>query len=189
MEGRDAVSDFWTMERIDRLFVMVKEGFTFLQIGAEIGCSRNAAIGKYNRTRVSRGIHTRVPRNKVIALKREERISRELVRNTAPKRVYNRKQREPDVPNDGIGFLLPALPVPVPMASAGISIVDVVGCRYPVADDVELVGGKAFCNEALDGHRMYCAAHTKVVFSVPTKSSGGMKHRKIPTSVLRAGGF
>jgi hypothetical protein len=41
------------------------------------------------------------------------------------------------------------------------SIVDVTGCKWPVRDDAEFIGGIAFCNhEAADG-ASYCPYHAE----------------------------
>lgn len=185
MDGRSEVSGFWTMERIDKLFAMVAEGHSLGDVARVLGCSRNAAIGKWTRTRISRGIHIPQPRKWVAPV---SGISGELVRNTTPKRVYTRKQRQPKPAEEGVGFLLPVV-VPVAPVSNGVSIVAVTGCRFAVVDDPELPGGMAFCNGPIDGHRMYCARHARIVYTNPPKPQGGMKHRRVPTSLLRAGGF
>lgn len=177
MEGWGAtLSDFWTMERVDKLFELAKEGFTFSQIGAAIGCSRNAAIGKYNRIRVSRGVHVPTPR-KIM-----------LPRIAAPKKVIQAKPKVvpkpmPEVAPKAALVLRPVDASPPPGPRVGI--VDVIGCRFPVADDAGIIGGIVLCNEPPDGEWIYCAHHASIAYR---KAVSGTKHRKyktIPTSLIR----
>lgn len=146
---------------------MVAEGHTFSAIGAVIGCSRNACISKYNRIRVARGIYTRKPRPKLADPVRTE-------------------PRKPRVAPRAAMPPLHVVVVPVPAPGLGVSIVDVTGCRFAIADDPALVGGMAFCNQTPEGNGSYCAAHARIVYTKPPKP-GTAKRFAIPTSLLRAG--
>lgn len=162
------MTEFWTMEKIDRLFVMVREGYSFSLIGAEIGCTRNAAIGKYNRTRVARGVHTRKPRPKIVSTE------------SAPR---------PHKPAVAPQVALPVLRVveaPRPPRGIGVSIVEVSGCRYAVEDNPSLVGGMSFCNDPVEKGGSYCAAHARIVYTKPPKP-GTAKRFMMPVSLLRMG--
>ena len=62
-----------------------------------------------------------------------------------------------------------SLPIPAPDEGQLASIVDVTGCKWPVRDDPDFVGGVAFCNHATDG-RVYCAHHhAKATMKVKAK--------------------
>lgn len=66
------------------------------------------------------------------------------------------------LPNEPVGFVFPALPVPDPRPDMGnlASIIDVTGCRWPVKDDPSFIGGVGFCNHDTDG-KTYCPYHTQ----------------------------
>lgn len=49
--------------------------------------------------------------------------------------------------------------VPAPDLGHLASIVDVTGCKWPVKDDPDFVGGVAFCNHAKDENSAYCPYH------------------------------
>ena len=51
-----------------------------------------------------------------------------------------------------------SLPIPAPDEGQLASIVDVTGCKWPVRDDADFVGGVAFCNHATNGG-VYCPHH------------------------------
>jgi hypothetical protein len=174
MEGWHAMTDFWTMERVDKLFELVRKGFSFSQIGAAIGCSRNSAIGKYNRTRVSRGIHVRKPRKPVPVL---------VSGGDTPTKPFAR--RRPKVATIA-GVVLPAI-VPPTTSGERVGIVEVTGCRYAIEDDADVIGGKVFCNAMTEEHRSYCAYHSRIVYTVPPKCAKQRKYKTIPTSLLRMG--
>lgn len=161
-------TEFWTMERIERLFAMVMEGASFSVIGAELGCSRNACIGKYNRTRVARGVHTRKPRPKTISLEAVPRPQKPAVakRVAAP--------------------MLKVVAPPAPPPGEGVSIVAVSGCRYAIADDPSLVGGMAFCDAATENGASYCQHHARIVYTKPAKP-GIVKRFIVPIALLRMG--
>lgn len=162
------MTEFWTVERIDKLFAMVSEGHTFSSIGAVLGCSRNACTGKYNRIRVARGIYTRKPRPKIITTERAPPSKPKVAPRAAMPVMH-----------------IVAQPVQAE-CNSGVSIVDVVGCRYAVVDDPGLVGGMAFCNHPVEGHGSYCADHARIVYTKPPKP-GAVKRFTMPTSLLRAG--
>lgn len=177
MDGWGAtLSDFWTMERVDKLFELAREGFTFSQIGAAIGCSRNAAIGKYNRIRVSRGVHVRTPRKNVLPRIAAPRKAIEAKPQPAPKPT-------PEVAPKAALVLRPAISAPPP--GPRIGIVDVTGCRFPMADDAGIIGGIFLCNEPLDGERIYCAHHASIAYGKPVSSTKHRKYKTIPTSLIR----
>lgn len=163
----------WNDELVNKLFAMAAEGHSFSVIGAAIGCSRNACIGKYNRVRVARGIHTRKPRPKIIG-------SRKL----APSLPKNAPQVAPRVALPPLRVAVYRFPPPRP--SQGVGILDVTGCRFAVADDESLVGRVAFCNEAIAGHGSYCSYHASIVYTKAPKP-GTAKRFTVPTSLLRMG--
>ena len=169
-------ASFWTMERIDQLFDMIDvKGHTFGQVALAIGCTRNAAIGKYTRVRYSRGIPAKAPRKAVL-------------------KPVAKEPRKPKAPRPSVAakaaFVMPKIVIlPPPIPTTRIGIVDLTGCKFAIAEDPELAGGHAFCNAAPDGDHPYCAYHCKVAHFTPSRSKRAHRHRTIPTSLLRAGGY
>lgn len=149
--------EFWTIERIDTLMAMEAKGKTFSEIAAHLGCSRSSAIGKHHRVMVKRG-HVPVQRKRILEGIGGEKIFPELLRHTTPKRVYTRSS-EPKVSTQGIGFILPAAPPAVTQRGPAVGILDVTGCKWPVAEDASVIGGQAFCDCARKDGSPYCAEH------------------------------
>lgn len=183
------MTDFWTVERIDALFAMACEGKSMAQIAAVLGCSKNAVIGKHNRLRDRLGIARPKagPRKRTVNAVKPEKVSKEPVRVSIPTPAVVAKQLEVDVDPVRATLILPFQPVPEPVKAPGVSIVDVTGCRYAIADDDALIGGKAFCNAPLDGARSYCAEHARIVYTAPAKLTKHKRFRTIPTTLLRIG--
>ena len=99
--------DFWTPERIDRLLALRDiEHRSFGEISAAMGITRNAAIGKYGRVRVRRGLHTPTPRKRILEAVSEGKpeFCKELRYNTTPKRALTTLRQLPEVSMEGIGF-------------------------------------------------------------------------------------
>jgi hypothetical protein len=151
--------DFWTSARIDQLMAMVVEGKTFPEIAHALGTTRNAALGKYHRIKVRRGY---VPKPRKPVLEGMGTAPRAFDRDTVQKRQYNPSRKLPDVSKQGIGFLLPAIPAPAPQTGPAVGLLDVTGCKWPVAEDASLIGGKAFCNHDRARGKPYCAHHARM---------------------------
>lgn len=146
---------FWNIERIDILRRGVAAGKNFREIGLEIGCTRLAALGKWNRLRIREG-YKPIPRN----VTREDGISPELKRNTTPKRIYTPKTAPPAVPKAGVGFILPAIVPAIQYTGPAVGILDITGCKWAVGEDAGLIGSHAFCNAPRKpGDSRYCPHH------------------------------
>jgi hypothetical protein len=148
--------DFWTAEKIDKLMAMVVEGKTFPEIAHALGTTRNAALGKYHRIKVRRG---HVPKPRKAVLEGMGSAPKAFDRDTVAKRQYTPSRKLPDVSKTGIGFLLPAIPPPAPRTGPAKGILDVTGCKWPVAEDASLIGGQAFCDATKKDGSPYCAHH------------------------------
>lgn len=167
---------FWTMDRIDQLFDMIDvKAMSFGQVALVLGCSRNAAIGKYSRVRYARGIPAKAPRKAVLT-------------------PAAKSPRQPRAPRPSVAakaaFVMPKIVVqPPPIPTTPVGIVDLTGCKFAIAEYPDVIGGHAFCNAAPDGDHPYCAYHFKVAYFKPSSSKRAHRHRTIPTSLLRAGGY
>lgn len=165
------MTDFWTMERIDALFTLAREGKSFGQIAAFIGCTRNAAIGKYQRVKIARGEYTPKSRPRtMITLANGERVAK-----PRKPRVASRCDMQK--------------PIAVAWKPSGpaVGIVEVTGCRYSTGEDPEVYGGLVFCNEPVDGERSYCAHHAAIVYTKPSSTPKAKIYRTLPISLLRMG--
>jgi len=150
--------DFWTADRIEQLMTMVVEGRNFGEIAAALGTTRNAALGKYHRVRIKRGY---VPEPRKPVLQGMGSAPKAFDRDTVEKRQYTPSRRLPDVSRQGIGFLLPVIPPPAPRTGPAVGILDVTGCKWPVAKDASLIGSHAFCDAECREGSPYCAHHAQ----------------------------
>jgi hypothetical protein len=165
--------DPWTAEKTEQLFSLLEQGKSAREIGIIFGMGRMAILGKAHREKIKRG-HIPEPRKRILEGLGSERISPELFRHTAPKRVYTfRSQPKPST--EGVGFILPAAPAPAPQAGPAVGLLDVTGCKWPVAEDPSLIGGKAFCNHAKADGSSYCPHHKQKARSTQPVSTW-LKH-------------
>lgn len=133
----------WTAAETDRLFEMAKAGQPFRVIAGEIGRSRNACIGHYHREASRRG-HV-IPQK---VLKRDETVEKPKPSLALTANVIR---------------LRPPPPAPVRLGPA-VGLLDVSGCKWPVAENADLIGGHEFCNHPRDGERVYCEHHYAVAY-------------------------
>jgi len=160
----------WTPEKIEQMFTWMQEGRSPAYVANMFHCTRNAIIGKYQRERIKRGLiqpyacESRPRPNRKRSILDDvagPRINAQLLRNTTPKRACEPTRHIPEVAKAPLGFILPALSVAprTPAVASRIGILDVTGCRWPVADHPDVIGGKCFCNEVQREGSAYCAAH------------------------------
>jgi hypothetical protein len=149
--------DPWTEEKTQQLASLLEQGKSYREIAEIFGTTRNAIIGKVQRERIKRG-HSPEHRKRILEGLGGNRISPELLRHTTPKRTYTfRSQPKPST--EGIGFILPAIAAPAPRTGPAVGLLDVTGCKWPVAEDASLIGGKAFCNHTKADGKPYCPYH------------------------------
>jgi GcrA cell cycle regulator len=51
--------------------------------------------------------------------------------------------------------------LPEPKRGPAVGLLDVTGCKWPVAEDASLIGGQAFCNHAKADNQPYCPYHVQ----------------------------
>jgi len=177
--------DFWTPQRIEQLTVLRREGRSFDAIGREMGITRNAAIGKYQRLRQASG-HVPAPRKRILEIVSEGKpeFCKELRYNTTPKRALTTRRNLPGVSKQGIGFLSPALTPPAPRTGPAVGILDVTGCQWPTGYDEAVAGRHTFCDAPKDGKGPYCPYHKTLSIAKPVPAAK-RKRFIIPTSLLR----
>lgn len=129
----------------DKVMALWNAGKTAGQIGAELGITRNAAIGIVTRFKGTKRT-TRTPH---------------LHCHNSGKRFPRAPKPEKAVPS------LPAIatnPVPVLIPGNNCGIVDITdGCKWPVSTDASVIGGYLFCNaDKGNPEKPYCAYHASL---------------------------
>jgi hypothetical protein len=136
--------DPWTAEKTEQLFSLLAQGKSAREIGAIFGMGRMAILGKAHREKIKRGY---VPEPKKRVLNGE-------------KRAYTFRAA-PKPSTEGVGFIMPAIPAPAPQRGPAVGLLDVTGCKWPVAEDASLIGGQAFCNYTKADGEPYCPYHVQ----------------------------
>lgn len=202
------MADFWTDGRIEILRAMHHRGASSREIGMEIGCSRNAVIGKLHRLGIVKpsvaeewtpkdldtlkrmhvagadysAIAAVLGRSKTACHNKASRIG-------LPSRGHNTFRRSINGPSHAPRGFRPRLVegLPVPSLDLATDIVNVTGCRWAVTpDDVER-GAHKFCNHPTDGNSSYCKYHAEANRAAPVPK-GKVKRFIIPTTLLRVVG-
>lgn len=138
-----AIPKFWTEERCEQLRSLWDAGNSASVIGQKLGCSRNAVIGKVHRL----NLDTRNCEQRRVAL---------------PRRRLPPKQRLTLAASAG-GVLKSVKPDAAPLFVPGkaCSILEVTGCRWPVAES-NVPGGHLFCNAVQAPGKSYCPHHAHI---------------------------
>lgn len=167
------MSPFWTDELVGEMKRLLKDGLSCTQVGARIGCSRNAIIGKvhriecatkekwFRRLGTSTGQRKRVLDGAAPRKRPKPRLSvapaaRQVEQPKQPKQPQQPSRRAPALP---AGIVV----VGTKPAKLGqpCGILQASGCRWAIGHDPNVIGGHVFCNEATpDGHS-YCEAHAR----------------------------
>lgn len=142
----------WTQEQRDELVALWNSGSkTYSELAVHFGVSRSSIAGRMRREKHIRGLpidESHSHNTRPTGLPRSERRKKKMF--TLPARAE---------------FVLSTYKVPdprIPDEGQLASIVDVTGCKWPVRDDAEFVGGVAFCNHAVEGDKSYCPYHAQI---------------------------
>lgn len=142
----------WTPEAVEQLLAMRAAGKSASEIGEVFGVTRSTILGKVDRELKRRGL----------------RVDRRVKSDTVPKRKYTRSEAMLTLPERALSVSAYVAPKPVaPDLGQLASIVDVTGCKWPVRDDPEFVGGKAFCNHTAADGSSYCPYHKAKATYIP----------------------
>jgi len=161
----------WTDENVAKLKQLVAEGHSYSLIGGELGCGRNAAIGKAHRLGLNGKAYSRKPTvqkpPKPRAPRREAPYRPKLSRASVDGEIIL-----PPIP------LIPALEVPKEDAmleeAQPVSLFDlkVYSCRFPMwGHGAKPEGGGTYCGKrALDG-QPFCREHYRMCYvPIPKRS-------------------
>lgn len=205
------MTDFWTAGRIEIMRVMHHRGASSREIGLEIGCSRNAVIGKLHRLGIVKPSAAEEWSPEDLAtLKRMHMdgahysaIAAVLGRTTTacqnkasriglPSRGHNTIRRSTKVAGHAPRGFQPRLVegLAAPSLELATDIVNVTGCRWAVTPDDVDRGAHLFCNhpteinEATGDPRPYCPYHSELNRAKPVPKAK-VKRFVIPTTLLR----
>jgi len=134
----------WTQEQRDELIALWDNGNrSYSEIARILGLSKNAVVGRMRREKKIRGLPV------------EDQFAHRS-KFTKPKKFnpYPPKQRAKRMEN--------VLPEFVLDETRLASIIDVTGCKWPVKDDPEMVGGIACCNHDTEEGQSYCPYHQQI---------------------------
>lgn len=167
----------WTIEKIDRLRFLWSDGWTCSQIGADIGKSRNAVIGKVHRMRLDgRATAERAP---YITLRADRKPK-------DGRRAYKRHETPSVAKAAGVVALKPQEPVLGPPIGPGVPLIHATGCLFSIANATD--GMHLFCNGPKHHKSAWCEYHYRIVYARSPDRTGKpfQKQYKIPVTMLRA---
>lgn len=135
----------WNDDQVNELMALFRRGMTSGEIAERIGVSRNTVGGTVFRLKRDLGLST--PEGRVTHKRRSSPTD------------HHRSKTMLTLPQSA-GFVSSYVYPPPRKPDEGqlASIVDVSGCKWPVRDDPEFVGGQAFCNHGTNG-ATYCPFH------------------------------
>lgn len=160
----------WTDEHVGEMRRLLKEGLSCTQVGARIGCSRNAVIGKVHRIEKATGEKwfraqgTRHgPQNRAPGTEPRKKPKRavppQIVVVAAPSQPVLLRPLPRRAPRLPAAIIIKGLK-PVKSGTA-CGILQTSGCRWAIGHDPKVIGGHVFCNEATPEGYSYCEAHAR----------------------------
>jgi len=139
----------WTASQVAELITFWRQGLTSYQLATHFNVTRDSIMGKLHREKLRRATSG-------------DPIERRAVANTGTitKRRYTRREAMLTLPERAGSVMRIVEPPPTPPDQGQLaSIVDVTGCRWPIKDDPEFIGGVAFCNHEQRDGSPYCPYH------------------------------
>jgi len=159
----------WTEERVAILEQLWRAGQTATAIGAVIGASKNAIIGKVHRLGIPQGGKPKEPRLvKERMLRRAAPLSRDE-RNC--RRREQRRQRklglQPNVFVREVDFMI-AAPPPLPdMLLLETADLQSTSCRWVIGDPVNDFHAMRYCGVTAPAGHSFCPHHARIVYARP----------------------
>lgn len=137
----------WNDETVKMLFELAGEGRSVKEIGLILGTTVRSVTGKLHRERRGKA-QKNDPAFKVIQT------------SSASKSVYTRTIPAPTLATEGVGTILRPIKMRLHKGKL-IGVLDVTGCRWPVADNPKVIGGRVFCNAKKRDGSSYCCDHAE----------------------------
>lgn len=157
------IQSTWTTERVEQLRKLHAEGLAFSLIGAKLGITRNAAIGKAGRIGLPERPHfNNAPIRKLDPEEQARRIARRNERRKAAQRRYRALERSASLAAEP----LPP-PAPVPLTCRPCSLLELTAstCRFPIGDPGE--PDFHFCGGEPSAGKPYCGFHCSIAYKAP----------------------
>jgi GcrA cell cycle regulator len=145
----ESLNNHWDEARMDRLETLYREGVSFSLIAADIGVSRNAAIGKAHRMQLPQRVE-------VIQCKVRSRAA------TGPQRKRNRTVKAPERP--AVEF------IPGRDYRCSIDELEDCSCRYPLWEPNTQHPDRRYCGfpaASVSVGIPYCRRHTELCGCAP----------------------
>jgi len=135
----------WTDERVELLKARLEDGRSASQIAAELGCTRNAVIGKTHRLRMK--------------LKGWHGTQRVLRRRRSERRIVIKQTNEPEIEIDATPLQEVEGLDPLIMGEYAVAQLEPHHCRYPYGDPKHR-GTFGYCGrDRRDIDTPYCPEH------------------------------
>lgn len=174
----------WSPDDDARLIEMLAAGLSATQIGAALGRSRSAVIGRTHRLEHAGKTLIRV--RGPLKPSGSRKYTARTIANRLPQPVVTPQKRATT------GILSPAKvraapvlvvpPPPPPSTDNAVDILEVTGCRFPVSNDAP----HRFCNHAKRHEDSYCEYHKARAYSAPV-AARRTQRPVIAANSLRAG--
>lgn len=139
----------WDDTRIEKLKTLVRRGVGYREIGRQLGCTRNAALGKAHRLGIA-------GKGKVM---KRRKVSHAQARHAGKKGLAILKAGKPPAQ--------PTLPLPVdavPAKTVSFEDLQPEGCRWLYGDPAK---GGGFCTNNHVPGGSYCAQHMARAYLAP----------------------
>ena len=147
----------WTPELVKELEKLWKKGLTTMEIGNQLGLSKNAVVGKAHRL----GLESR-----------PSPIKYENVKRVASKAIHKKETtEESDVSGTSSSPVFKSEPLPPEInihkskKHKGVALVDLKpnSCRWPEGDPKD--PNFHFCGERVAPGKIYCPAHCAIAYT------------------------
>jgi hypothetical protein len=152
----------WTSEQDNRIAELLRAKKTASEIGAELGRSRNAVIGRVDRCAMLKEIgFARAPGDTTGIRYKKSIAASSGDRRKAMRGGIISKNRLKPLPNPVI-----AKPVLVPPQTAGVSLMDLGHrqCRFCINSLEKGSNAHLFCGEVTEPGKSWCAWHEQIVW-------------------------
>lgn len=136
----------WSEAEQAKAIKLYTEGYSATQIGAHLGRTRNAVLGRLNRSGVvgqKKGPRPAKPPQPLAA---------------KPKRTYSAPRSETPPDPEGVKLLSTEVWNPLP-GTEPVELEHVTGCRWPLGSIED--GTFCMCNEPRVGNSSYCGTHKR----------------------------
>ncbi len=164
----------WTPEKVEKLRKLWKKGLTTVEIGRELGVSKNSVVGKAHRLKLD----ARPSPIKKAGEKKVENLTKPTVAKVEKKKVEKAPKQQAKLEKQEAPAVKTSQDTKKPDSDASDSMlrlmdVTATSCRWPIGDPKE--GDFHFCDkEAVEG-KPYCLVHCAQAYVGVNKFLKGLK--------------